>query len=228
MHNLERGNYIPLITSTEHKCWVAAHQGTKKGLYTMIMMALPLPKKPESVGDDQQQKDILDQLQSFAKNVVTENASGLLHSSWYVRISFWVLLIMYVVLFLVGVVTAVFTIISGFQANTGGEAIGTLAIGGLSAASFFSLFLSRPLESLERNTIYVTWLTAIQNTYWTRLMYFSDLEKIDDDLEDATQDLVKDLTTLADKHAAAIGKYPALVGAESSKTPEDKESNKKS
>ena len=57
-------------------------------------------------------------------------------------------------------------------------------------------------------------------------MYFSDLEKIDDELEDATQDLVKDLTTLADKHAAAIGKYPALVGSEPSKSAENKEPNK--
>jgi hypothetical protein len=121
------------------------------------------------------------------------------------------------VLFLVGIVTAVFAIIRGFQAHTGGEAIGALAIGGLSAASFFSLYLTGPLESLERNTIYMAWLTAIQNTFWTRLMYFSDLDKIDDELEDATQDLVKDLTTLADKHAAATGKYPALVGPESSK-----------
>ena len=57
-------------------------------------------------------------------------------------------------------------------------------------------------------------------------MYRSDLEKIDDELEDATQDLVKDLTTPADKHAAAIGKYPALVGSEPSKSAESKETNK--
>jgi hypothetical protein len=53
-------------------------------------------------------------------------------------------------------------------------------------------------------------------------MYLSDLEKIDDELEDATQDLVKDLTTLADKHAAATGKYPALAGTGSPKAPGDK------
>lgn len=160
---------------------------------------------------------MLEQLHRFAEGVFKENINGLRYSSWYVRASFWLLLIMYVVLFLVGIVTAVFAVIRGFQVNTGGEAIGVVAIGGLSAASFFSLFLTRPLESLERNTIYMAWLTAIQNTYWTRLMYFSDLSKIDDDLEDATQDLVKDLTTLADKHAAAIGRYPALAGPEPAK-----------
>jgi hypothetical protein len=121
----------------------------------MILMALPLPKPPKGDADDPQQKEILNQLQSFAKDVVRENASGLRYSNWYVRTSFWVLFVMYVVLFLVGVVTAVFAVIRGFQANTGGEAIGALAIGGLSAASFFSLFLTRPLESLERNTIYM-------------------------------------------------------------------------
>ena len=180
-----------------------------------------LPKKPEA-GGDEQQKEQLTLLNEFAEGVFKENVNGVRYSSWYVRVSFWALFAMYVVLFLVGVVTAVFAVIRGFQANTGGEAVGTLAIGGLSAASFFSLFLARPLESLERNAIYMAWLTAVQYTYWTRLMYFSDLEKIDDELEDATQDLVRDLTTLADKHAAATGKYPALAAPESSKASKDK------
>lgn len=183
---------------------------------------LALPHLPEVEGDEEEQKKLLKQLNGFAEQVFKENVNGLRYSSWYVRASFWVLLTMYVALFVVGVVTAAFAIIRGFQANTGGEAIGTLALGGLSAASFFSLFLTRPLESLERNTIYMAWLTAVQNTYWTRLMYFSDLSKIDDELEDATQDLVRDLTTLADKHSAAIGKYPALVGSEPSKPAENR------
>jgi hypothetical protein len=200
----------------------------------MVLMALPLPPRlpgtqltpPEGGGDELQQEELLEQLHRFAEGVFKENVSGLRYSSWYVRTSFWVLLTMYVALFLVGIVTAVFAVVKGFQANTGGEAIGALSIGGLSAASFFSLFLTRPLESLERNSFYMAWLTAIQNTYWTRLMYFSDLEKIDDELEDATEDLVKHLTTLADKHAAATGKYPALVGRESSETSGGKKASK--
>jgi hypothetical protein len=191
-----------------------------------MAMEMVLPKKPEAGEDEEQPKEQLELLNQFAEGVFKENVNGVRYSSWYVRVSFWVLFAMYVVLFLVGVVTAVFAIISGFQADTTGKAIGTLAIGGISAASFFSLFLIRPLESLERNAIYMAWLTAVQNTYWTRLMYFSDLEKIDDELEDATQDLVKDLTTLADKHAAATGKYPAIVGPEPSKSSANKQTTK--
>lgn len=196
----------------------------------MVFMALPMPSRipgtqlapPDNPGDEQQERELLEQLHRFAEGVFKENVNGLRHSSWYVRTSFRVLLAMYIVLFIVGIITAVCAIVRGFQANTGGEAVGTLAIGGLSAASFFSLFLARPLESLERNTIYMAWLTAVQNTYWTRLMYFSDLSKIDDELEDATQDLVKDLTTLADKHAAATAKYPTLLSTEPSAPSKEK------
>ena len=49
---------------------------------------------------------------------------------------------------------------------------------------------------------------------------------LDRHLEDATEDLVKHLTTLADKHAAAIGKYPALVGREPSETSGGKKTSK--
>lgn len=156
-------------------------------------------------------------LREFAASVVKENTINVQNSSNYIRYSFWSLYVMYCLLFLIGLGTAICAVIKGLQTNTTGEAIGALVIGGLSAASFFSLFLARPLESLERNSIYASWLTMAVNTYWTRLLYFSKLETIDKDLENATDDLVKYLKTLADKHAVAIGKYPSLVSPEPKK-----------
>lgn len=101
------------------------------------------------------------------------------------------------------------TFVKGLSAHSGGAAAASFALGGLSVASFVSLFLVRPLESLERNTIFSSWLSAAVATFWTRLLYFQNAATIDKDLQAAAKDLIDQLSALADKHAAALSKYPA-------------------
>jgi hypothetical protein len=47
-------------------------------------------------------------------------------------------------------------------------------------------------------------------------MYMSDIATVQGDLKAATDQLILDLSALADKYAAAVGKYPALVNASGS------------
>ena len=94
----------------------------------------------------------------------------------------------------------------GFVAQSAPEAVGAVAIAGLSASSFFALFLTRPLESLERNIIYSAWLTAVTNTYWTQLMYLDDPHTVARDLTRTTDELLGSLSLLADHHSKATGK----------------------
>ena len=56
---------------------------------------------------------------------------------------------------------------------------------------------------------------------WTRLMYFDDAARIDEKLQDAVEDLVRDLSVLAEKHAAAAGEFPARVTHQSSSSASD-------
>jgi len=151
------------------------------------------------------------ELQAFAAQVVKQNTQNLLVMDGYMRRSYHTVFAMYVALFVVGLGTAIAAIIKGFVATGAANAVPALVFAGLSVGSFFTLFLTRPLESLERNSIFSAWLIAITNTYWTRLAYFADPGKIDDELRAATADLVRDLGTLADKAATAYGKYPALT-----------------
>ncbi len=103
--------------------------------------------------------------------------------------------------------------VKGFSAQSSGEAIPALIFAGLSAASFFTLFIVRPLESLERNTFF-SWIVAIMDNYWTRLMYFQNPQTIDANLKDAISELVTELSNLADKYMAAIAKYPPLADSQ--------------
>ena len=153
------------------------------------------------------------QVKKFANRVLNEDRKSLQFTSQYIRRSYNTVFGMYILLFLVGLGTAIAAIAKGFVAQNGTEAIPSLIFAGLSAASFFTLFITRPLESLERNTFFSSWLIVIMNNYWTRLMYFKEPKTIDKDLQDATDKFNTELSSFADKYAAAIGKYSALTVA---------------
>lgn len=87
-----------------------------------------------------------------------------------------------------------------------------LVFGGLSAAAFISYFFNRPLQALEQNLHFITWLGIIYNSYWTRLAYMFDQKTIQQDLQSATNDAVAELDKLLDKHASLSGKRPDANG----------------
>ncbi len=183
------------------------------------LVSLPAPTNASSdVSNAQSQEKSfpgVQELNSFAQEVLKENVNSLETLSRYIRRSYQTVYLMYCVLFFVGLITAIAAIIKGFTAQNGAEAIPSLIFAGLSTASFFTLFITRPLESLERNTFFSSWIVAIMDNYWTRLMYFQNPQTIDTSLKDAISDLVDELSTLADKYATAIGKYPPLSGSQS-------------
>jgi len=123
---------------------------------TKIGYLLPAPKH----ADDTQ----LRELQQFANGVLQENTGNMIESNGYIRRSFHAVFWMYVVLFVVGVGTAVAATVKGYTASTATETVPALVFAGLSAASFFTVFVTRPLESLERNSIFSSWLIAITNS----------------------------------------------------------------
>jgi len=170
-----------------------------------------LPQLPDD--GDAGSSGAVDEVRAFARRVISEGTRNAEAANKAVRQSRQLLTVMYVGMFLVGLFAAAAAVVKGIGADTGAEAAGAAVVGGLSAASFFSFFLARPLESLERNSIYSQWLAAAVNSYWTRLAYLSDPETIGTDLEDATRDLVRDLKALAGQHSAAIAKAPVPQAA---------------
>jgi len=80
------------------------------------------------------------------------------------------------------------------------EAIFALVFGGLTAASFITYFLTRPLRSLEENLNFITWLGVIYNSYWARLVYATNLETIQEDLKQITEDFVTQIERLIDRN----------------------------
>ncbi len=147
-------------------------------------------------------------MQKLAQDRLKESNIDLHSSSLAIRRAYGVVFFMYCSLFVVGLGTAIFAIIRGFLATNPAETVPAVLFAGLSVGSFFTLFIVRPLESLERNSIYSSWLFATINTYWTEVLAVTSSSE----LESATNNLVDELTKLADMHAKATGKYSAPTG----------------
>lgn len=160
----------------------------------------PPPGLPKPAGASTATAEAVDR---FAASVLKRAEDNALLTSRALERGRRLQVLLYVLVFAVGLGTAVAAVVASLLAHSVGQALAGIGIAGLSAASFFAFFLARPLEALERNAIYTQWLTATVTAYWTRLAYLSDRETVDADIEAATDDLISDLDKLAQRHAAA-------------------------
>ena len=118
---------------------------------------------------------------------------------------------MYRILFGLGIAAFAVAVFMALRAPDASTAIWTSAIfGGLSVATFLGYFLSRPLQALEENLQFITWLGLIYNTYWSRLVNSTDPTTFHQMAEDATNDAVGSIKEMLDKHAEHNGKRPGL------------------
>lgn len=133
---------------------------------------------------------------------------------------YWITVTMYAILFAVGVVSFAVAVMLGLRAASAGAAqanvmasvLGSSAIfGGISVVAFLTYFLNRPLQALEENLQFITWLGIIYNTYWTRLAYIHKLETVQEELEIATNDTIAKINELMNKHTERSGKRPTIT-----------------
>lgn len=126
---------------------------------------------------------------------------------------YYVTIAMYIVLFIVGIGLFVTAAILALQTD---KSVAAIAFGGLSVATFLLFFIRHPLQALEENLEFITWLGVAFNTYWARLMYMQDKETIQVDLKAAADDYGKTIVTLIDKHGAMRAKRPGIESPEPS------------
>lgn len=145
-------------------------------------------------------------VKQVARKAVVKNNISLRYAGGYIRWSYTAVFVMYLLLFTVGLGTAVLAIIKGFLAQNETDTFSTLIFAGLSAATFFTLFITRPLNSLEGNASLSSWLIAVMNSYWIQIMNFneanSDPMAMNNELQTATTTLISQLSALVDKQMA--------------------------
>lgn len=117
------------------------------------------------------------------------------------RITIW----MYGVLFAIGIMLFVVSAIIGLR---DGKSVVAIVFAGLGAGAFLTFFIRQPVQALDENLEFITWLGVAFNTYWTRLMYMMDTKTIQTDLKAADDNYCTSVERLIAKHAELRGKRP--------------------
>ncbi len=115
-------------------------------------------------------------------------------------------LIMYWILFGVGVGFFVTGVLLARTAPVAG-----VLFGGLSVVTFLTYFVTRSTQSIEENLFYMTWLGVIYNSYWTHLAWSFDQQSAQQELEKATTDTIAQVQGLIERHAKATKERPGLL-----------------
>jgi len=118
---------------------------------------------------------------------------------------YWSTVWMYRILFGVGVTAfVVAAVVALMQHNV----VTTLIFGGLSVTAFLGYFIGRPLQALEENLQFITWLGIIYNSYWTALTQAQNPDAYLDDLHKETDDAIARIKELMDRHTIRSGARP--------------------
>jgi hypothetical protein len=112
---------------------------------------------------------------------------------------------MYGALFAVGIALFVLAAIMGLRE---GKSVVAIVFAGLGVGAFLAFFIRQPVQALEENLEFITWLGVAFNTYWTRVMYMMDMKTIQADLKAADEDYRTSVERLITKHAELRGKRP--------------------
>mgnify|MGYP005845953297 CR=1 FL=1 len=118
---------------------------------------------------------------------------------------YWTTVWMYRILFGVGVTAFV---VAAAVALIQHNVVTTLIFGGLSVAAFLGYFIGRPLQALEENLQFVTWLGIIYNSYWTALTQTQNPDAYLDDLQKATDEAIARIKELMDRRTVRSGARP--------------------
>jgi hypothetical protein len=172
--------------------------------------ALPLPGAPINAGGEPLAQADAELYDAWRKHIERgfENNNRMfdrtLNAFMY---PYWVTVGMYIVLFVVGISAFVVAARLSFES---GKELYTLLFGGIGAVAFLTFFLTRPLQALEENLQFITWLGIIYNTYWTRLAYMTDQTTVQRDLEAATNETIAKIKDLLNTHTERSSNRPGL------------------
>jgi hypothetical protein len=179
--------------------------------------ALPRPRHGDPLETTQE-------LHALAAAVLREDVETLARTTDYLRRSYRVVFIGYVAMMVFGVGAIVAAFVKGLTAATIGEAVASVGLAGLTVGIFVAFFVQRPSAALERNAIFMPWVSIVLTTFWTRLLYLDDPETLDAKLGRAAREASDELSAIAMRYAVIDGKelsvakeaartHPIKVGA---------------
>lgn len=149
-----------------------------------VQLMLP-PPPPPAKPDSGPRPDILQAVDDVTRKLIEQVGQSATDTQKRIGSSFTSYLVMIAVLFAIGVVSFAACLVKGAGASGSAEAVVTAVYGGLSATAFVSVFLTRPVQAMSKAGPHAAWVQSIVNTYWMKMAYLNDPEKIVGELNDA-------------------------------------------
>jgi hypothetical protein len=169
-----------------------------------MTMRLPRPRHGDPLQTTQQ-------LRELAASVLSEDVQTLARTTSYLRRSYRVVFVGYVAMMVFGVSAIVAAFVKGMTANNLGAAAAAIGLAGLTVGIFIAFFVQRPSAALERNAIFMPWVSIVLTTFWTRMLYLEDPETLDAQLGRAAKEASDELSAIALRYAVIDGKELAVA-----------------
>jgi hypothetical protein len=170
----------------------------------MSMMRLPRPRHGDPV-------ETTAQLHALAAAVLRDDVQTLARTTAYLRRSYRVVFAGYVAMLVFGLAAVIAAFVKGLNADSVGEAIAAIGLAGLTVGIFAAFFVQRPSAALERNAIFMPWVSIVLTTFWTRMLYADDPATVDARLGKASKEASDELSAIALRYAVIHGKELAVA-----------------
>jgi hypothetical protein len=157
------------------------------------------------------------ELRELAAAVLQDDVQTLARTTAYLRRSYRVVFIGYIAMMVFGVAATAAAFVKGLEASSVGQAVAAVGLAGLTVGIFAAFFVQRPSAALERNAIFMPWVSIVLTTFWTRLLYLDDPDTLDAKLGHAAKEASDELSAIALRYAVIDGKELA-VAKEASRT----------
>jgi len=151
------------------------------------------------------------QLHELASAVLTEDVRALARTTAYLRRSYRVVFVGYIAMLVFGLAAVVAAFVKGLTAATVGQAVAAIGLAGLTVGVFAAFFVQRPSAALERNAIFMPWVSIVLTTFWTRMLYADDPATLDATLGKAAKEASDELSAIALRYAVIDGKELAVA-----------------
>jgi hypothetical protein len=169
-----------------------------------MTMRLPRPRHGDPLETTQE-------LRALAASVLQEDVETLARTTDYLRRSYRVVFIGYIAMMVFGVGAIVVAFIKSLTAHSVAEAVAAIGLAGLTVGIFIAFFVQRPSAALERNAIFMPWVSIVLTTFWTRMLYLDDPETLDAKLGRAAKEASDELSAIALRYAVIDGKELAVA-----------------
>ena len=197
-HDADRIEFLPNEVLFYRHHSVASTEQVTPGDEVEISIVAPTGPTDGTAPDPEMVKAVNETQRVLMSNVARASRSTMRR----IGASFTGHFFMNVLLFAVGLGSFGLAVYKGLADPSQSDAIVSAAFGGLTAASFITYFVTKPMDSVAVAGPESAWLLSSVNTYWTKLVYLNDPVTFPEQVEKAQKEFEASMKAYVEAVAA--------------------------